>query len=60
MTMSKLINSFIYSWTARVIFLLFLLPSESYIEYREYQTINHTWYNLITLLMNQLAFYSMK
>ena len=34
--MSKLIYSFIYSLIARVIFLLFLMSSESYMECREY------------------------
>ena len=36
--------SFIYSWIARIIFLWFLIPSESYMEYREYQGKNHAWY----------------
>ena len=35
-TMSKLIYSFIYSWITYVIFLLFAMPSESYMGYRDY------------------------
>ena len=34
--MSKSIYSFNFSWIARIIFLSFLMPSESYMEYREY------------------------
>ena len=48
--MSKLIYSFIYSWIACIVFILFLMASESYIEYIEYQTINHTWYNVNQLV----------
>ena len=48
--MSKLIYSFIYSWIACIVFVLFLMASESYIEYIEYQTINHTWYNVNQLV----------
>ena len=35
-TMSKLIYSLIDTNITRVVFLLFLMPSESYMEYREY------------------------
>ena len=48
--MSKLICSFIYSWIACVVFVLFLMSSESYMEFIEYQTINHTWYNVNQLV----------
>ena len=48
--MSKLICSFIYSWIACVVFVLFLMASESYMEFIEYQTLNHTWYNVNQLV----------
>ena len=55
-TMSKLIYPLTYSWIARVI-CLFLMPSGSYMEYREY-LINHTWYNVNHFVNESIKSYS--
>ena len=55
--MYNLIYSFIYSWIGPIIFSLLLVSSETYMEFKEYYTINYRWYNFLNESIN---FYSRK
>ena len=52
--MYNLIYSFIYSWIGPIIFSLLLMSSETYMEFREYYTINYLWYNFLNESINFL------